>query len=264
MSDEKIKPIIDSAVCEELRKVNNFATRATVYLRVLKRIADLMEIPWNIIPEIKNMIYLEPEIIKLIEACWYSQIINESNEDLERFISRDYVKTTDMLKFINTLQRRETKQTEPLLYKIYEILGMDGFLGDDTKRYIEYLKYPSNDFKGVHVRAVRKLYKRIKDLDEINKILVISYGWKDAENMEELEMKDEYLSFVGDHRDEIIEWKKQQVQESLSDHLKTKRKNTEETETKKSIKRPRKNNSSKKSVETDTNNSNEHSSEDDL
>ncbi|GBM91826.1 hypothetical protein AVEN_15704-1 [Araneus ventricosus] len=213
MSDEQLKLVIESAVCDELRKANNFTTRATVYLRVLKRIMDLMQISWKMISEIKNMIYLEQEIVQLIQSCWYSQITNESNDELEKFLARDYIKPSDMLKFVNVLNRREMKQNEPFPYKIHKILGMDGFLGHDVKRYIEYLKYSWDDYRGVHVRAVRELYEYTTDLDKIHIVLSAAYGWNNIENVDEIEMKIQYLSLIGNNIEKIMEWKMQQNQE---------------------------------------------------
>lgn len=217
MSDDQLISVIEFAVCDELRKANNFTTRATVYLRVLRRITDIMQIPWNIIPEIKNMIHLDSELIPLIKSCWHSQIINESDEELEKFIARDYVKHSDMARFINVLNRREMRQTEPRVCKIYEILGMDGFLGRDAKRYVEYLRYSPDEFKGVHVRAVRKLYREHNtDLDQIHTVLQIAYGMKDVEKADEMEMKNDYIKSIGNHLEKIMEWKQQQSQEQTS------------------------------------------------
>ncbi|KAF8785775.1 hypothetical protein HNY73_011280 [Argiope bruennichi] len=144
-------------------------------------------------------------------------VTNGDNEELEKILAKDYVKPSDMLRFIGILLKRETKQTIPTMSKIYELLGVDGYLGNDPKRYVEYLKYSNDDYKKVHVHAIRQMYRDglCQSPEDVYFVLQTTFGFTNCREPKDEELKLHYTNLVGDKLDQISEWKMIQAQEEL-------------------------------------------------
>ncbi|GFQ71454.1 uncharacterized protein TNCT_360761 [Trichonephila clavata] len=71
---------------------------------------------------------------------------------VERILGRDNVRSSDLIKLTIILHKISDPKT------VYELFAMDGFQGDDPKKYIEMFRYDVEEARGKHVRAVRLLY----------------------------------------------------------------------------------------------------------
>ncbi|GFX43040.1 uncharacterized protein TNCV_2710851 [Trichonephila clavipes] len=83
---------------------------------------------------------------------------------VERILGRDNVRSSDLIKLIGILHKISDPKT------VYEFFAMDGYQGDDPKKYVELFRYDAEDVRGKHVRAVRLLYR-----DEVYKDMYVEH-----------------------------------------------------------------------------------------
>ncbi|GFY66889.1 uncharacterized protein TNIN_179191 [Trichonephila inaurata madagascariensis] len=204
----ELRRVVLQTLSEELQKASNCTSRFTVCLRVLQQICDIINISLHQLPDLKNMIQLDANFVQNLTMIWKAQGL-ESNDELEKILAKDYVKPIDLSRCIASLVRREAKKSPSHMKPIYQLLAVDGFLGDDVKRYVEYLKY-QEEYKKVHLEAVRKLYRHVETPDDILNVLCNAFGWKP--NDEEI-LKLEYLKDVGYFLEDIMRWKQEQYDE---------------------------------------------------
>ncbi|GFS32567.1 hypothetical protein NPIL_610791, partial [Nephila pilipes] len=161
MSTDKIenanlKTAVLNAVSYELQKANHYVTRQTIHLRVLKQIADILELPWNYCADSKSIL-IHPENSERIDIKWKECLLENlqpSHDELnayEKIKSTDYVKTLDLAKFISILVRKDIIERDPSNKEkilrsndLNVLLAVDGFSGytpNDLKNYINNLKY---------------------------------------------------------------------------------------------------------------------------
>ncbi|GFQ86256.1 uncharacterized protein TNCT_291931 [Trichonephila clavata] len=72
---------------------------------------------------------------------------------VERILGRDNVRSSDLIKLASILQKISDPKT------VYEFFAMDGYQGEDPKKYIDLFRYEAEEARGKHVRAVRQLYR---------------------------------------------------------------------------------------------------------
>ncbi|GFS37513.1 uncharacterized protein NPIL_626081 [Nephila pilipes] len=213
MSTDKIenanlKTAVLNAVSYELQKANPFVTRQTVHLRVLKHVADFLELPWNYCADSKS-IFIHPENSKRIDCKWKECLqgnLQPSHDELnayEKIKSADYIKTLDLAKFISILVRKDVIERDPTNKEkilrsndLNVLLAVDGFSGytpNDLKNYINNLKYADDGDK--HTNIVRKMY----DMD-----LLKSLSGTDASCIVFLALLTVYIKFISDDQALLI------------------------------------------------------------
>ncbi|GFY66898.1 uncharacterized protein TNIN_179281 [Trichonephila inaurata madagascariensis] len=161
MEDRNLVLTLQESVLREMQLANNYATRKTIHMRVLEKIAALLGISWIDIQELTKLTFVHPQCLKFLEELWNFETTDDEAHILEKILSRDYAKTNDIIKMIGIL----TKYVKDY-NKIYQLFAVDGVLGSDLKKYTENLKF---SFYGneqlnnleIHYRAVRNLYNNI-------------------------------------------------------------------------------------------------------
>lgn len=248
MEYEELERILYKVVALEMRKASHYASRLTIYLRVVKICTDMLEIPWSVIQEMKNYIPVDREwqraIERMNESCSSSPpSLVEETTIIEKVLSRDYVKQADLIKLATLLAKKKNE-----LHTLWYIFAVDGIDGPEPKRYFENLAYPllvakekeegekeTNeeqkkknppalypDYKAVHANAVRALYWQHDECEPemvaaVIKNIIFGQEREKEEEKEEgkelfLELKRVYLENIGtQYRDPIIQWKKQQI-----------------------------------------------------
>ncbi|KAF8782563.1 hypothetical protein HNY73_012830 [Argiope bruennichi] len=221
MINEQLKCGLKIEICDQVRTAKNYCPRIVVLNRVLKTVCDHLNIFLSDLPDVKNTIYIDAELRQMMEDIWNLQshpntftgnnatpaVTNGDNEELEKMLAKDYVKPSDMLRFTGILSKRETKQTIPTMSKIYKLLGVDGYLGNDLKRCVEYLKYSNDDYKTVHVHAIRQMYRDglCQSPEDVYFVLQTTFGFTPFREPKDEELKLHYTNLVGDKLDQISE-----------------------------------------------------------
>ncbi|GFX38923.1 hypothetical protein TNCV_747032, partial [Trichonephila clavipes] len=85
---------------------------------------------------------------------------------------------------------------------IYEFFAMDGYQGDDPKKYVELFRFDTEDARGKHVRAVRLLYRQ----EVVNTPQSIF-----DETCTDTEYKDMYVEHVQGQVADMAEWRREQL-----------------------------------------------------
>ncbi|GFY61773.1 hypothetical protein TNIN_226761 [Trichonephila inaurata madagascariensis] len=102
---------------------------------------------------------------------------------------------------------------------------MDGYQGDDPKKYVELFRYDAEDPRGKHVRAVRLLYRNkvVNTPQECRSFLESIFD----DNVEgfDSEFQDMYEEHVRGQVADMAEWRREQLD-------KTKKKRPAEDDTK--------------------------------
>ncbi|GFQ74681.1 hypothetical protein TNCT_20671 [Trichonephila clavata] len=160
-----------NAVSEEMQRADHCVTRQTIHLRVLKRVADILELSWINFTDSKS-ICIHPNDRERIDDIWKECLqgnLQPSHDELnayEKLKSVDHVNVIDLAKFISILARKYVIERDPTnKEKILRsndlniLLAVDGFCGycpNDLKNYINNLKYANDGDK--HINAVREMY----------------------------------------------------------------------------------------------------------
>ncbi|GBN98215.1 hypothetical protein AVEN_149175-1 [Araneus ventricosus] len=130
-----------------------------------------MNISWTQIQDLKNQIFIDRQCLDFVENLWKFNTTEDETHALEKFLSGDYTKASEANKVIGILMRHIKD-----FNKIYQLLAMDGLIGNDPKKYIGNLKYPfygegTTDPQEIHVRAIRFLYPKIPSFQNSFKII---------------------------------------------------------------------------------------------
>ncbi|GFQ68159.1 uncharacterized protein TNCT_229501 [Trichonephila clavata] len=219
----ELRRVVLQTLSEELQRANNCTSRFTVCVRVLQQICDIINISFHQLPDLKNMIKLEESFVRNLTVIWNSQN-HDSSDELEKILAKDYVKPIDLTRCIACLVKKELKKSPSHMKPIYQLLAVDGFLGNDVKRYVEYLKY-QEEYKKVHLEAVRKLYHHLEKPEEVLNVLFHAFEWK---SNDEETLKLEYLKNVGYFLEDIMRWKHEQYEEEKKKSNGKKRKRVKE------------------------------------
>ena len=170
---------IESMIQDELNKASNFATRATVKLRVLCKIADKMGLSLREIYDTKDCIRVDPSIAAYVEQLWnggsllgehFQQTANEAAEDyavMEKFLAKDFSKPTDISRLTSMLRKRYP--ASPVLRILWFLFAVDGLAGFELDHYCGNLSIPlvlehteDEECQVAHVRAIRTIYRDVR------------------------------------------------------------------------------------------------------
>ncbi|GFQ71741.1 uncharacterized protein TNCT_609391 [Trichonephila clavata] len=152
---------------------NPHLTYETLVTRILKRVSDSFHLPWSHVLELSRQApyLMDSNLHQDLLKIWTQRSKNATLDEqhcVERILGRDYVRSSDLIKLGSILN----KVTDPKT--IYEFFAMDGYQGDDPKKYVELFRYDAQDLRGKHVRAVRLLYR----YDVVNTPKNADHFWK--------------------------------------------------------------------------------------
>ncbi|GFQ85133.1 uncharacterized protein TNCT_530781 [Trichonephila clavata] len=148
---------MDSQLClsvftREVEDHNNpHLTFETLVIRILKRLSQSFHLPWSHVLEVSRQApYLmdsfrgfAQNLDSTLQKCHFGRAA----------LCRDNVRSSDLIKLTSILHKISDPKT------VYEFFVMDGFQGDDLKKYIEMFRYDAEEARDKHVRAVRLLYR---------------------------------------------------------------------------------------------------------
>ncbi|GFS79012.1 uncharacterized protein TNCV_4342351 [Trichonephila clavipes] len=122
----------------------------------------------------------------------------DENHCVERILGRDNVRSSDLIKLISILHKISDPKT------VYEFLAMDGYQGDDPKKYVELFRYDAQDARGKHVQAVRLLYHHeVVNTPQEYRYFLESVFDGTCTNTE---YKDMYVEYVRGQEADMAEW----------------------------------------------------------
>ncbi|GFR27792.1 uncharacterized protein TNCT_566151, partial [Trichonephila clavata] len=119
---------------------------------------------------------------------------------IERILGRDNVRSSDLIKLASILQKISDPKT------VYEFFAMDGYQGEDPKKYIDLFRYDAEEARYKHVRAVRQLYRSglVQTPHECRSF------WESIFEGTCPESRDGYVESVQEQVAEIAEWRREQ------------------------------------------------------
>ncbi|GBN19750.1 hypothetical protein AVEN_261820-1 [Araneus ventricosus] len=147
---------------EELKRCDNpHLTYETLILRLVKRLLVRFRIPWAYVMEVvrQGPCMLDEELHRVLQDVWNRRkrpVTLDEQHCVERILGRDHVRAADLIKLIGIIH----KIADPPV--AWHFFAVDGFLGDDPKRYVDAFRYCAEDVQGKHIRAVRLLYDLLK------------------------------------------------------------------------------------------------------
>lgn len=151
------------ALLKEFRDMRNtHLTYDAIVIRVLQRVAGMFNVSWSCVLETikQGPCLLDADLHSQLECMMQDRTKPATLDEqhcVNRVLGSDYVQTTDVIKLAGILTKLVEDPT-----RVWAWFGVDGYLGDDPKRYVDGLRYGPDDFRGKHVRAVRKLYGDVK------------------------------------------------------------------------------------------------------
>ncbi|GFX32980.1 uncharacterized protein TNCV_5005401 [Trichonephila clavipes] len=135
---------------------------------------------------------------------WHQRSKNTTLDEqhcVERILGGDNGRSSDLIKLIGTLHKISDPKT------VYEFFAMDGYQGDDPKKYVELFRYDAEDVRGKHVRAVRLLYR-----DEVVNIPQECRSFLESifdGTYTNTKYKDMYVEHVRGQLADMAEWRQQ-------------------------------------------------------
>ncbi|GFQ88203.1 uncharacterized protein TNCT_361951 [Trichonephila clavata] len=155
---------MDSQLClsvfkQEVEDHNNpHLTFETLVIHILKRLYQSFHLPWSHVLKVSRQApylmdsHLHQYLLKIWTIRSKNATLDEQN-CVERILGRDNVRSSDLIKLKSILHKISDPKT------VYEFFAMDGYQGDDPKKYIELFRYDAEEARGKHARAVRLLYR---------------------------------------------------------------------------------------------------------
>ncbi|GFR27977.1 uncharacterized protein TNCT_721981 [Trichonephila clavata] len=137
---------------------NPHLTFETLVLRLLKRVSHSFHLPWSHVLEVSRQApyLMDPHLHQDLLHIWTlrsKQATLDEQHCVERILGRGNVRSSDLIKLASILQKISDPKT------VYEFFAMDGYQGEDPKKYIDLFRYEAEEARGKHVRAVRQLYR---------------------------------------------------------------------------------------------------------
>lgn len=159
------KAAMEKVIQNVIEQGNDQITMRTVCLRFLGTVSKAFGLSWN-------------QIYDLVQNCTpiHSQVAEEilnagiKDDETEITLAQDFVRNERLVRLLKRISRRKAEA----LLAIDGLVGTISFSGPafDFKRYLENLRYSVDGsvgnfddgvIKGIHIFAVRQLYKKIND-----------------------------------------------------------------------------------------------------
>ncbi|GFR03128.1 uncharacterized protein TNCT_478191 [Trichonephila clavata] len=184
---------------------NPHLTFETLVQRLLKRVAHSFHLPWSHVLEVSRQApylmdsHLHQDLLQIWTLRSKNTTLDEQHY-IERILGRDNVRSSDLNKLASILHKISDPKT------VYEFFAMDGFHGEDPKKYIDMFRYDAEGTRGKHVRAVRQLYRSglVQTPQECRSFLESIFDGTCPE------FRDGYLESVQEQVAEIAEWRREQ------------------------------------------------------
>ncbi|GFQ72286.1 uncharacterized protein TNCT_35861 [Trichonephila clavata] len=202
---------MDSQLClnvftREMEQHDNpHLTFETLVLRLLKRVSHSFHLPWSHVLEVSRQApyLMDPHLHQDLLHIWTlrsKQATLDEQHCVERILGRDNVRSSDLIKLASILQKISDPKT------VYEFFAMDGYQGEDPKKYIDLFRYEAEEARGKHVRAVRQLYRSglVQTPHECRSFLESIFEGTRPES------RDGYVESVQEQVAEIAEWRREQ------------------------------------------------------
>lgn len=199
---------------QELAAVKNpHLTYETIVIRFLKRMAqEHFHVPWSTVQDTirHGVCFVSLEQQNQLYQLWRERkrpLTFDEQHCVERILGKDYLRPGDVLKLASCFHKLEDGPLK------WEWFAVDGYLGDDLKKYTDAFRFYPEDAKYYHAMAVRRLYREmsIQSPDEMRNVLEVIF----RASREQLEpLVDEtplkiYLDCVGgwSRVKEMAEWR---------------------------------------------------------
>ena len=188
---------VKQAAEREMRHSSQYSTRETINLRVLKLVLSILETELTTVYKTRDQIEVDTSVSKVIENLWkkrqiyITSVSKQSKIDfesvMEKFLSRDFISPSDLIKFCQTIQKVEC--TEEARRKLWILFAFDGLKGSEYKNYMKFLSirldfgekpdsicrddlmsstYEEEGPGVTHVRAIRSIYRFLSDITPNN------------------------------------------------------------------------------------------------
>lgn len=205
---------------EELKLCDNpHLTYETIVLRLVKRLLAKLQLPWShVLETVRQGPYLlDKRLQRRLQCIWNHrkrQVTLDEQHCVERVLGHDHNRAGDLTKLAGILN----KIADPV--DLYTFFAVDGFLGDDPRRYIDAFRYGSNELQYRHVQAVRHLYDNgsVENPVAMRELLESIFGQREDEGKDGDGQgpKDLYVSEVGGWQEvkEIAEWRREQEEKN--------------------------------------------------
>ncbi|GFX25800.1 uncharacterized protein TNCV_2639441 [Trichonephila clavipes] len=187
---------------------NPHLTFETIVMRVLKNVSESFHLPWSHVLELSRQApyLMDSNLHQDLLKIWTQRSKNVTLDEqhcVERILGRDNVRSSDLIKLVSILH----KISDPKA--IYEFFAMDGYQGDDPKKYVELFRYDTEDARGKHVRAVRLLYRQevVHTPQECRSFLESIFDGTCTDT----EYKDMYVEHVQGQVADMAEWRREQL-----------------------------------------------------
>lgn len=192
-------------------------TYETLVLRLIKRVCLEFGIPFTHMLETirQGPCVMDRQMHPRLRHLWNRRkrpVTLDEQHCVERVLGHDYNRVGDMMKLASILN----KISDPA--DLFHFFAMDGFLGDDPKRYVDAFRYGPEDVQYKHVRAVRVLYEKekIENPSVMRMVLESIFDDKECVDPSWIHAKDWYVGVVGSWNvvKEIAEWRREQEEKS--------------------------------------------------
>ncbi|GFR19496.1 uncharacterized protein TNCT_224161 [Trichonephila clavata] len=184
---------------------NSHLNFETLVLRLFKRVSHSFHLPWSHALEVSHQApyLMDPHLHQDLLHIWTLRSKHATLDEqhcVECILGRDNVRSSDLIKLANILQKISDPKT------VYEFFAMDGYQGEDPKKYIDLFRYEAEDSRGKHVRAVRQLYRSglVQTPHECRSFLESIFEGTCPES------RDGYVESVQEQVAEIAEWRREQ------------------------------------------------------
>ncbi|GFX23053.1 uncharacterized protein TNCV_360671 [Trichonephila clavipes] len=200
--------LLDESLSREIECTNDnpHLTFETIVTRVLRRVSESFHLPWSHILELSRQApyLMDSNLHQDLLKIWHQRSKNTTLDEqhcVERILGRDNVRSSDLIKLIGILHKISDPKT------VYEFFAMDGYQGDDPKKYVELFRYDAEDVRGKHVRAVRLLYRDevVNTPQECRSFLESIFDGTCTNT----EYKDMYVEHVRGQLTDMAEWRQQ-------------------------------------------------------
>lgn len=213
----ELEKILNKLIDIESRRSSRHITRETLNLRVIMRVAALLDTDMSTVYATMYQHKVDPSVSEAIDKMWRLQdfvptcVTASAKSDYESTIkgilSRDYLNPSELSKFCLALQK--SKCTDKGQIKLWTLFAVDGLKGVEYKNYmknlsisVEFGENPSDTVShntkrnildedeeegpGVtHVKAIRSIYNSLPHVipQDLNKVLRNLYELKEESDL---------------------------------------------------------------------------------
>jgi hypothetical protein len=233
------EPTLLDMIGEEIQKPKNGnVNKETILLRTFKMLTETrFNLSWNVMMETvkSGSCLLDSTLHDLIDSVIKQNTIADDAK-IDRVLSKDYVKATDMSYLASIFNKCLCKDA-------FKLFAVDGYQGkDDLKRYVDNFKWEKEEYKRLHVQGVRALYDKVSGdvhatLTAIFQVCMDEYNGVEPSMEVDLDLYETYFNIVGSKNwvIKIGEWRLSEYKK-YTDEIKRKMENEKNNPKKKKVK----------------------------